>query len=373
MSAIIFNLSMTVEATIGKGQAVIVDGDISTARTNAKREAMRDAIENAVGVHVQSETEVQNFMVISDEITMKSDGYGIVNSVISEKQVGDIFYIELDVTTSPDRIRSTVEDLRGKLEANIDGSNIRGVVQVAIVEREGNGASRYDPEMSDYFIERMKLNGFRAENNDNVIQYMIQHANDPDLRIQTRRIARGDGREEANSILRGTMTIEDVHKVSDGYEAEVKASFEMIGLESSLVDTTSRYYKAIGSTSKEAVRKAKSEATRQAMESLAMQALETLQDEKRGGATNIKMTAVFQNINDYPNQFAAIKTGLQNAKCKIIRVTRPNATTISIYLSSDSYSNSGELQMAIEAAIPGIQQGFGGNENIGSQKLLFTF
>ena len=85
------------------------------------------------------------------------------------------------------------------------------------------------------------------------------------------------------------------------------------------------------------------------------------------------MTAIFQNVSNYQAQYAAIQSGLKAAGCKIVRVTRPNATTISAYITGSAYGSIGELQMAIESAIPGLQQGFGGNENIGSSKLLFTF
>ena len=217
MSALLFSMIAPAEAVVAKGEAIIVGGDVAAARAEAKRQAMRNAIEQAVGVKVSSRTEVQNFMVISDEISMRAEGYGIINRVVSEKISGEILQLELDVSVSSDK------DLRSKLEANLEDSQIRGRVQVAIVERNVGGVTKYDPEMSDYFIERMKLQGFEARNNDEVVEYMICHANDPDLRIQARRIARG-------------------------CEAQVKASFEMIGLDSNVVDTVSRYYKAIGKT-----------------------------------------------------------------------------------------------------------------------------
>ena len=79
---------------------------------------------------------------------------------------------------------------------------------------------------------------------DEVIQYMTNHANDTDLRVQARRIARGGERDGANSSLRGTLTVDSAQKVAGGYEAQVKASFEMIGLDSNEVDTVSRYFRA---------------------------------------------------------------------------------------------------------------------------------
>ncbi len=372
MFATLLALVNPAEAVIGKGQAIIVGGDMAAARAEAKRQAMREAIEQAVGVRVESQTEVQNFMVISDEISMRSDGYGIVNRVVSEKVVGEILYLELDITASADKIRSTVQDLKAKLQANLEDSQIRGRVQVAIVERDSRGVSKYDPEMSDYFIERMKLQGFEARNNDEVVQYMVHHANDADLRVQARRIARGGGREDENSILRGTLTVDSTRKMSNGYEATVKASFEMIGLDSNAVDTVSRYFKAIGKTERDAIEAAKENATCKAMESLALQALETAQSEMKGGNVNIKTTLVFSNVTDFQNQFAAIQNGVKAAKCKIIRMTNPDATTVSLYVSTDAYSDLGSLKIAVMNSIPGVRPN-GENEGVGSTKLLFTF
>ena len=289
MSALLFSMIAPAEAVVAKGEAIIVGGDVAAARAEAKRQAMRNAIEQAVGVKVSSRTEVQNFMVISDEISMRAEGYGIINRVVSEKISGEILQLELDVSVSSDKIRATVQDLRSKLEANLEDSQIRGRVQVAIVERNVGGVTKYDPEMSDYFIERMKLQGFEARNNDEVVEYMICHANDPDLRIQARRIARG-------------------------CEAQVKASFEMIGLDSNVVDTVSRYYKAIGKTEHDAIETAKENATCAAMESLALQALETFADD----ATLSKRLAQIRN----PRGRAAVSTSKSRLSSKTSRITK---------------------------------------------------
>lgn len=106
------------EAVVVKGFAPIVNGDIDGAKKEARKQAMRDAVEAVAGVKVTSTTEVANFMVVKDEIVLKSDGYITINRVISEEVRGDIFFVELDVNASTERIRQFAQDLRTGVHKN---------------------------------------------------------------------------------------------------------------------------------------------------------------------------------------------------------------------------------------------------------------
>lgn len=362
------------EAIVVKGLAPIVNGDISGAKKEARKQALREAVEAAAGVHVQSETEVANFMVVKDEISLKADGYVTINKIISEGQKGDIYYMELDVTASTERIRQFAQDLESQIRANVNDSNARGGIMVAVVEKKyGASSYTYDPKIGDYLNQKLKFVGFDAVTNDEVVQYLMYHANDPEVRIKARAIAKGLNRQE-NALLRGVLEIDSVKKNGGFYEAVVNTSFELIGLDSSNVDVFTKYVKGVGSTEREAIENAKESATREAMESLARQALETVQTETHGGSTNVKVAVIIDNITNYQAQYAVIKAGLERAHCKIIRATRPHATRIALFVSSDAYNNVGELATAIEEAIGnGIGMGNTPEGDIGATKIYLSF
>ena len=109
------------------------------------------------------------------------------------------------------------------------------------------------------------------------------------------------------------------------------------------------------------------------MESLARQALETVQNETRGGYINIKASVIVDNVTNYQAQYPLIKSGLEQARCKIIRMTRPGATTLAFFISSDAYSSVGELETALLSAIPGIQPGIQVSGELGATKIRLSF
>lgn len=367
----IFSAPSSAEATIAKGCAPIIDGDVDGARKEARKQAMRDAVAAIVGVKVESMTEVVNFSLVRDEIITKSDGYITINRVIAEEARGDIFYVELDVDASADRIRSFAQDLRAQLDANVNESNSRGGIIVAVVQKNFGGSYTFDPTMSDYLNSKLKFIGLRPLANDNVTNYLVYHASDPDVRIRARALAI-ENREAENALLRGVLNVESVRKVKGFYEATVHASFELIGLDSSEVDVFIKYVKGVAATRNEAIFNAKENATREAVDSLARQALETVQNETRGGGINIKTAVIFENVTNYQAQYPIIKAALEKAQCKIIRMTRPDATTLAFFVSSDNYSNVGELQEFLLNSIPGIQLGINSGE-LGATKIRLSF
>lgn len=58
-----------------EGLGLIVNGDKSTGFEQAKRAALRQAVEEGVGVLISSQTRVQNFAIIQDDILSRTDGY----------------------------------------------------------------------------------------------------------------------------------------------------------------------------------------------------------------------------------------------------------------------------------------------------------
>lgn len=364
--------SSSAEAAIFTGCAPIINGDITGAKREARNQAMRAAVEAVVGVKVESTTEVANLMVVKDEIVTKSDGYVTINRVISEEVRGTIFFTELDLTAQAERIRNFARDLRAQLDANVNESNSRGGIMVAVVRKNFDGTCSYDPTVGDYINDKLKAIGLKPYVNDNVNGYIANHANDPDVRVKARAVAK-DNREAENALLRGVTGVESVNRVGNFYEAIVNVSFELIGLDSSDVDVYSKTVRGVGSDRQSAIDNAKETAAREAIDSLARQALETVQDENRGGYVNIKTTVIIDGVTNYAAQYPLIKSAFDGTHCTVIRMTRPSATRLAFFVSATDYANINELQNALLNSIPRIQPGINPAGELGSTKIYLTF
>ncbi|MBI1911314.1 MAG: flagellar assembly protein T N-terminal domain-containing protein [Deltaproteobacteria bacterium] len=75
--------SKSVEST---GMAVITDNNVPVARDAAVGDALRKAVEQAVGTMVSSETMVENFQLLSDNVYTKTQGYIKSYTVTKEGQ-----------------------------------------------------------------------------------------------------------------------------------------------------------------------------------------------------------------------------------------------------------------------------------------------
>lgn len=360
-------------AMIATGEAPIQATE-EEARAEARKDALRKVIEQEVGVHVTSHTETSMGMVISDEISAKSDGYVVINKVLKEWQSEGFYFMQLDATADSRKIQVAAQDIKSRLQAIEDENTSRSGIQIAVVER--NAAGQYSFTEGDtvpYIAEKLKLAGFNAVANDDVTAYLVRHAADPNAGVEARRIARTT-RTEENALLRGVLATEEIRSHTDGMkEAVVKASFELIGLDSNRVDAFSRYFTAVAPYDADAERKARDLATRAAVEELGRQALETVQSEMRSGNQVIKTTVIFAGLSDYAAQEQLIKQGLAAAQCRIIRASRTDASTMKVFLSTNAYNDMASLASAIQAQIPGLESGIEDAASLGSSKLSFTF
>ncbi len=359
-------------AEITTGSAAITDST-TAARQEAIKDALRELVLRKVSVFVSSKTEVSLGELVADEVTTKADGYVQINKIVKEWQAEGFYFVELDADASEQKISTAVQDLKSRLQTMSDQETSRSGIALAVVERDAGGNYRFAAaDIMPYMEDKLNAAGFAAAPNEQVTNYLVAHAADPNSGLEARRLAR-ENREMENALLRGVLAVEDVHRRKDGlYVATVKASFELIGLDSNRVDAFSRYFSATGGSAFDAERKAKDEATRTAVEALGQQALETVQSEMRGGARHIKITVDFNGLTNLPEQQAAIKKALTAAKCKILRSTMAGGNTFRLFVVTDAYGTIGDLQDAIQKQLPGAAVMGGDANSLGSTKLTFS-
>ena len=96
---------------VASGVGSIIEGDVAHARDDAIEDALRKGIENALGLIVESETLVQNYQLIEDNIFSKTQGYIQKYDVVQEGEQSEQLY---EVTV---RALVKMADLKNDLDA----------------------------------------------------------------------------------------------------------------------------------------------------------------------------------------------------------------------------------------------------------------
>src|SRR3972149_2528305 len=162
-SCILFPLpsySQQITSITVEGIGAIVKGDHAIAKDNAVNDALRKAVEQAVGTLVQAQTLVDKYQLISDEIYTKSQGYIKKYTIISEKP--DLNQGILKVTIQAD---VSIGDIKNDLNAIgllLERKN-KPRMMVIIDEKIGSAESGYSPNLSEsetVIIQKFTEKGF---------------------------------------------------------------------------------------------------------------------------------------------------------------------------------------------------------------------
>ena len=162
-SCILFPLpsySQQITSITVEGIGAIVKGDHAIAKDNAVNDALRKAVEQAVGTLVQAQTLVDKYQLISDEIYTKSQGDIKKYSVISERP--DLNQGILKVTIQAD---VSIGDIKNDLNAIgllLERKN-KPRMMVIIDEKIGSAESGYTPNLSEsetVIIQKFTEKGF---------------------------------------------------------------------------------------------------------------------------------------------------------------------------------------------------------------------
>src|SRR5579863_3189296 len=100
-----------VEAT---GTAAVINGNVASARNQALINAQRNAVEQGVGLVLDSKTVAENFQVIKDEILTSSQGFVTNYLVISEGATPDrlSYQVKIKATVAQNLLEDKLSALR---------------------------------------------------------------------------------------------------------------------------------------------------------------------------------------------------------------------------------------------------------------------
>ncbi len=91
-----------------KKQSSIITVGTGGTKEEAIQDALRSAVERAVGVYIYSSTEVENFQVVKDKIISASRGYVNNYEIVKEDLKEGVFFITLNVQVNVSSIQAAV-------------------------------------------------------------------------------------------------------------------------------------------------------------------------------------------------------------------------------------------------------------------------
>ncbi len=120
----------TDDTITGKGEALIINNDIPSAKKQALQEAFRNLVRKGVGSYIKGKTQLRNAQVITSNIIEESEGYVSQYKIVSEKQKDNIYTVVIQGKVSKEKIDQAFSSRLSRfVEKNMIGP---GAVQVQI-------------------------------------------------------------------------------------------------------------------------------------------------------------------------------------------------------------------------------------------------
>ena len=126
------------------GSATIYSGNTGSARNQALKNALRQAVEQGVGVFIDSNTLTQNYELVKDEIFSTSEGYVSNYEVLSEGAASDgtVFDVTLSVEVEEGRIKDKLSALRILHQFQSSSISLTGLVWKPPIGENSDDVSR---------------------------------------------------------------------------------------------------------------------------------------------------------------------------------------------------------------------------------------
>lgn len=169
-----------VEIIEAEGMADLEDRGTAQAKDMAINDALRNAVEKAIGTYVDSETVSKNYETIEDSILTKTEGYVSDYEVIDETkdETDEIYKVKIEAEVVTEILKDDIDTL----ELTIERANDPRVV--VVIPEEHIEREIPDPAAETEIIRKLKEAGFRL-----VDQEQVEKARDSE---EARRAASGE-------------------------------------------------------------------------------------------------------------------------------------------------------------------------------------
>jgi len=182
------------KAVVAQGVATVFLDKIDAARDVALQDALRQAVEQAVGTVVESNTLVQNFQLVENNVYTKTKGYVQRYTLLNERQEGSLYKVSVQA----------IVDM-GSLERDLDAlgllyQRMKKPRVMVIVSETNVGLKSLDPAGETEVIRHLIQKGFTV-----VDQGQVRKIRESD---QVKKIVAGDmkaaqllGRQHGAEVL----------------------------------------------------------------------------------------------------------------------------------------------------------------------------
>lgn len=159
------NNNYEVEVVEAEGTAPIKDGNTMEAKSASLSDALKNALSLVVGVYVSGESLVSKSMLISDEITSKTEGYIEKYEVLKEKIDGDFYKTKIKAYVRKEDLARKLRSIENEVEKI--GSPI---IYIEIENNENDDIKRF---VSDFLSSEFKKDSFRVISDKNNADFIV--------------------------------------------------------------------------------------------------------------------------------------------------------------------------------------------------------
>lgn len=100
------------KTVVAKGEAAIFNNDKAAAKDRAVEAALRNAVEQVVGVFIQSSTLVQNYVAVEDKVLSQSKGYVKSWEIVSERVEDGVMIVEVKATVASAEVKGDLDKIQ---------------------------------------------------------------------------------------------------------------------------------------------------------------------------------------------------------------------------------------------------------------------
>jgi hypothetical protein len=158
-------LSSTLQAqpefVITEGLAAIIGGNIPAARDKAIDDALRKAVEQAVGTLVSSDTLSEQYKIIHDKILAQTTGYVQRYKILSEKPEGELYRVKLQAEVGRANLTNDLRAL-GLLHVLAEKPKIMVIMEEKVMGVFGTTAFEDVGQAESTLIQRLLAAGFNV-------------------------------------------------------------------------------------------------------------------------------------------------------------------------------------------------------------------
>ncbi|MHB8881794.1 MAG: flagellar assembly protein T N-terminal domain-containing protein [Thermodesulfovibrionales bacterium] len=164
---VLASASMAGELITADGYAAITGGNTVIARDKAVDDALRKAVEQAVGTMVSSDTMTESYKVIHDKILARTSGYVERYKILSEGPERDLYRVRVQAEIGKADLTSDLSAL-GLLHVMVEKPKVMVIMDEKIGGLYGTTGSESVGQAESTIIEKLLNAGFNVVDADTV-------------------------------------------------------------------------------------------------------------------------------------------------------------------------------------------------------------